>query len=102
MTKITRPSLRPLFSINEDRNANVEADASTKTESGDRDRPKIEIPEDAFLMVTQVNWEDEVIWNGDDIKHKVRPNYRPRVGCWLQIVFIEPRNLVSAIRNVIG
>ena len=22
-------------------------------------------------MVTQANWEDDVIWNGDDIKHKV-------------------------------
>jgi len=36
------------------------------------DKPKIEIPEDAFLMVTQMNWEDDVIWNGEDIKHKVR------------------------------
>ena len=29
------------------------------------------ILDDAFLMVTQANWEDDVIWNGDDIKHKV-------------------------------
>ena len=28
--------------------------------------------DDAFLMVSQLHWEDEVIWNGDDIKHKVR------------------------------
>lgn len=27
--------------------------------------------DDAYLMVTQLNWEDDVIWNGDDIKHKV-------------------------------
>ena len=32
---------------------------------------KIEFPPDAFLMVTQMNWEEDVIWNGDDIKHKV-------------------------------
>ena len=32
---------------------------------------KIEFQSDAFLMVTQMNWEEEVIWNGDDIKHKV-------------------------------
>ena len=32
---------------------------------------KREILDDAFLMVTQANWEDDVIWNGDDIKHKV-------------------------------
>ena len=22
-------------------------------------------------MVTQLNWEEDVIWNGEDIKHKV-------------------------------
>lgn len=30
-----------------------------------------EFSEDAFLMVSQLHWEDDVIWNGDDIKHKV-------------------------------
>ena len=33
--------------------------------------PKIEFHADAFHMVTQVNWEEDVIWNGEDIKHKV-------------------------------
>lgn len=28
-------------------------------------------PDDAFLMVSQLHWEDEVVWNGEDIKHKV-------------------------------
>jgi hypothetical protein len=27
--------------------------------------------EDSYLMVSQLHWEDEVVWNGDDIKHKV-------------------------------
>ncbi len=31
----------------------------------------VKYPPDAFLMVTQLNWEDDVVWNGDDIKHKV-------------------------------
>ncbi|XP_029032281.1 transcription initiation factor TFIID subunit 1 isoform X3 [Osmia bicornis bicornis] len=30
-----------------------------------------EFSDDAFLMVSQLHWEDDVIWNGDDIKHKV-------------------------------
>lgn len=30
-----------------------------------------EFADDAFLMVSQLHWEDDVIWNGDDIKHKV-------------------------------
>ena len=33
--------------------------------------PKIEFSADAFHMVTQLNWEDDIIWNGEDIKHKV-------------------------------
>lgn len=28
-------------------------------------------PDDAFLMVTQLHWEDDVVWDGNDIKHKV-------------------------------
>ncbi|KAK7790672.1 hypothetical protein R5R35_002446 [Gryllus longicercus] len=27
--------------------------------------------EDTYLMVSQLHWEDEVVWNGDDIKHRV-------------------------------
>lgn len=30
-----------------------------------------EAGDDAFLMVSQLHWEDDVVWNGDDIKHKV-------------------------------
>lgn len=30
-----------------------------------------DFPDDAYLMVSQLQWEDDVIWNGDDIKHKV-------------------------------
>ena len=33
---------------------------------------KIEFPPEAFHMVTQVNWEEDIIWNGEDIKHKVQ------------------------------
>ena len=32
---------------------------------------KIEYPTDAFHMVTQVPWEEDIIWNGEEIKHKV-------------------------------
>ena len=29
------------------------------------------IAEDAYLMVSQVHWEDDVVWDGNDIKTKV-------------------------------
>lgn len=30
-----------------------------------------EYPDDCFHMVTQLQWEDDVVWNGEDIKQKV-------------------------------
>ena len=32
---------------------------------------EINFSEDAFLMVTQLNWEEDVIWNGEEQRHKV-------------------------------
>ncbi len=59
------------FSNSDDRaDRNREKEVSTPS-SENNDKVKIEIPEDAFLMVTQMNWEDDVVWNGEDIKHKV-------------------------------
>lgn len=28
-------------------------------------------PEDAYLMVSQLHWEDDIIWNGNDKKYEV-------------------------------
>ena len=53
----------------ESSSTNEELNVSAKAKSSDE--CKIDFPPDAFLMVTQVNWEEDVIWNGDDIKHKV-------------------------------
>ncbi|KAG7211276.1 hypothetical protein KM043_010582 [Ampulex compressa] len=41
-----------------------------KSEESDRHTNDEEFTDDAFLMVSQLHWEDDVIWNGDDIKHK--------------------------------
>lgn len=36
------------------------------------DKPNMDdFADDAFLMVSQLHWEVDVVWNGDDIKHKV-------------------------------
>ncbi|XP_071554239.1 transcription initiation factor TFIID subunit 1 [Temnothorax nylanderi] len=45
-----------------------------KVEEQEGDKPETqdeEFADDAFLMVSQLHWEDDVVWNGDDIKHKV-------------------------------
>ncbi|XP_025829249.1 transcription initiation factor TFIID subunit 1 [Agrilus planipennis] len=44
---------------------NNEEDKENQPKEGDV------FPDDAFLMVTQLHWEDDVVWDGNDIKHKV-------------------------------
>ncbi|CAB0008507.1 unnamed protein product [Nesidiocoris tenuis] len=49
------------------------------------DKTDINYPDDAFLMVSQLHWEDDVVWNGDDIKHKVlqKLNSKTNAAGWL-------------------
>ncbi|XP_003241670.1 transcription initiation factor TFIID subunit 1 isoform X1 [Acyrthosiphon pisum] len=42
-----------------------------KTEDIENNAEENPYPEDAYLMVSQLHWEDDIIWNGEDIKHKV-------------------------------
>ncbi|XP_066586394.1 transcription initiation factor TFIID subunit 1 isoform X2 [Prorops nasuta] len=42
-----------------------------KDEKVEASEQRDEFSDDAFLMVSQLHWEDDVVWNGDDIKHKV-------------------------------
>ena len=55
------------------------------------------LTEDAFLMVTQANWEDEVIWNGDDIKHKVlqKLNSKTNAAGWVPSSFNRTAGAMS-------
>lgn len=58
-------------------------DKSEKEEEPDiRGEP---IPDDAYLMVSQLHWEDEVVWDGNDIKHKVmqKLNSKTNAAGWL-------------------
>ncbi|XP_023310146.1 transcription initiation factor TFIID subunit 1 isoform X2 [Anoplophora glabripennis] len=41
-----------------------------------------DIPDDAFLMVTQLHWEDDVVWDGNDIKHK-KLNSKTNAAGWV-------------------
>ncbi|KAJ9586078.1 hypothetical protein L9F63_020275 [Diploptera punctata] len=42
-----------------------------KPDVEDEQKAAVDFPDDSYLMVSQLHWEDEVVWNGDDIKHKV-------------------------------
>lgn len=43
------------------------------------------IPDDAYLMVSQLHWEDDVVWDGNEIKHKVmqKLNSKTNAAGWL-------------------
>ncbi|XP_029463079.1 transcription initiation factor TFIID subunit 1 isoform X2 [Rhinatrema bivittatum] len=41
------------------------------------------LADEHFLMVTQLQWEDDVIWNGEDVKHKVTKTQRASLAGWL-------------------
>ena len=68
----------------------VGPDPSQPTESktdltGLPEFPKIEYPEDAYHMVTQVQWEDDIIWNSEEVKQKIMAVHRQRgaVAGWI-------------------
>uniref|UniRef100_A0A672QBM9 Transcription initiation factor TFIID subunit 1-like n=1 Tax=Sinocyclocheilus grahami TaxID=75366 RepID=A0A672QBM9_SINGR len=39
--------------------------------------------DELFLMVTQLQWEDDIIWNGEDVKHKGTKTQRASLAGWL-------------------
>ena len=43
------------------------------------------IPDEAFLMMNQLKWEDDVIWNGNDVKTKIENKFseKQKVAGWL-------------------
>ncbi|KAJ8935570.1 hypothetical protein NQ318_001564 [Aromia moschata] len=63
-----------------------------------------DIPDDAFLMVTQLHWEDDVVWDGNDIKHK-KLNSKTNAAGWVPSsgnrtaqAFSQPGKVGSGVR----
>ncbi|XP_026724959.1 transcription initiation factor TFIID subunit 1 isoform X4 [Trichoplusia ni] len=67
----------------EDKPKEVEEEKPEEPES--EDSPDSGFPDDAFLMVSQLQWEDDVIWDGSEIKHKVlaRLNSKSNAAGWV-------------------
>ncbi|KAJ8919713.1 hypothetical protein NQ315_006241 [Exocentrus adspersus] len=66
-----------------------------------------DIPDDAFLMVTQLHWEDDVVWDGNDIKHKVlqKLNSKTNAAGWVPSstnrtaqAFSQPGKITGSVR----
>nr|XP_021535439.1 transcription initiation factor TFIID subunit 1 [Neomonachus schauinslandi] len=41
------------------------------------------LADENFLMVTQLHWEDDIIWDGEDVKHKGTKPQRASLAGWL-------------------
>ncbi|XP_018009322.1 transcription initiation factor TFIID subunit 1 [Hyalella azteca] len=63
--------------------ASSHADFDNKYYDADEDNDDDDIPDDAFHMITQYNWEDDIIWNGDDLKHKIQQKRKNMAAGWV-------------------
>ncbi|XP_069724094.1 transcription initiation factor TFIID subunit 1 isoform X9 [Phaenicophaeus curvirostris] len=64
----------------------MEDEVKGHTEDGDAgsvDEKDDLLADEHFLMVTQLQWEDDVIWNGEDVKHKGTKTQRASLAGWL-------------------
>ncbi|XP_058279230.1 transcription initiation factor TFIID subunit 1 isoform X2 [Hirundo rustica] len=63
-----------------------EQEAEGHADEGDAESTKEKddlLADEHFLMVTQLQWEDDVIWNGEDVKHKGTKTQRASLAGWL-------------------
>uniref|UniRef100_A0A672JSY1 Transcription initiation factor TFIID subunit n=1 Tax=Salarias fasciatus TaxID=181472 RepID=A0A672JSY1_SALFA len=51
---------------------------------------------EVFLMVTQLQWEDDIIWNGEDVKHKGTKTQRASLAGWLPSSMTRNANAYNA------
>lgn len=52
--------------------------------------------DELFLMVTQLQWEDDIIWNGEDVKHKGTKTQRASLAGWLPSSMTRNANAYNA------
>lgn len=53
-------------------------------------------------MVTQLQWEDDVIWNGEDVKHKVTKTQRASLAGWLPSSMTRNATAYNAQQGIIN
>lgn len=72
----------------------LDGDDNDDNEDGDKDRSALE--NEVFLMVTQLKWEDDIIWNGEDVKHKGTKTQRASLAGWLPSSMTRNANAYNA------
>ncbi|KAM4726972.1 transcription initiation factor TFIID subunit 1 isoform 2-T2 [Anableps anableps] len=75
----------------EDDNMDTDGD-----DDGDGDKARRALENELFLMVTQLQWEDDIIWNGEDVKHKGTKTQRASLAGWLPSSMTRNANAYNA------
>ncbi|XP_015251265.1 PREDICTED: transcription initiation factor TFIID subunit 1 isoform X3 [Cyprinodon variegatus] len=75
---------------------NVDAEGDDDDEDDDGDRVRRALENELFLMVTQLQWEDDIIWNGEDVKHKGTKTQRASLAGWLPSSMTRNANAYNA------
>ncbi|XP_039621778.1 transcription initiation factor TFIID subunit 1 isoform X1 [Polypterus senegalus] len=70
--EIEEETLPTMVQPQEDDNGNHEETASDNL-----------LEDEHFLMVTQLQWEEDIIWNGEDVKHKATKTQKASLAGWL-------------------
>uniref|UniRef100_A0A668AVU9 Transcription initiation factor TFIID subunit 1 n=1 Tax=Myripristis murdjan TaxID=586833 RepID=A0A668AVU9_9TELE len=60
------------------------------------EEPQTQENPELFLMVTQLQWEDDIIWNGEDVKHKGTKTQRASLAGWLPSSMTRNANAYNA------
>lgn len=61
-----------------------------------RDKEGTALENELFLMVTQLQWEDDIIWNGEEVKHKGTKTQRASLAGWLPSSMTRNANAYNA------
>nr|XP_040036590.1 transcription initiation factor TFIID subunit 1 isoform X2 [Gasterosteus aculeatus aculeatus] len=65
-------------------------------DSDDGDKEQSALENELFLMVTQLKWEEDIIWNGEDVKHKGTKTQRASLAGWLPSSMTRNANAYNA------
>lgn len=68
----------------------------------DEDKDRKALENELFLMVTQLQWEDDIIWNGEDVKHKGTKTQRASLAGWLPSSMTRNANAYNAQQGKIA
>uniref|UniRef100_A0A1A8JZX3 Transcription initiation factor TFIID subunit n=1 Tax=Nothobranchius kuhntae TaxID=321403 RepID=A0A1A8JZX3_NOTKU len=80
----------------EDRRQDDDNRTEEEDDDVDEDETKSALENELFLMVTQLQWEDDIIWNGEDVKHKGTKTQRASLAGWLPSSMTRNANAYNA------